>query len=71
LNEAALGGGYRVLGAIDIGDSKVAVSLAEWSVSSYDEAIVSLSPMVGSMKFDSKVGPQVLCFFNNFPTKVD
>ena len=51
-----------MLGASDIGDSKVAVSLAEWSVSSYDEAIVSLGPTVGSMTFDLKVGPKYSAF---------
>jgi hypothetical protein len=38
----------------DIGDSRLGVSLAEWSVSRYDQAIVSLGFMVGSMNFDWK-----------------
>ncbi len=37
-------------------------SLAEWSVSRYDEAIVSLSFLVSSMNSDSKIVPQTLCF---------
>jgi hypothetical protein len=44
----------------DIGDS--GVGLAEWSVSGYDEATVSLGFMVGSMNFDLKIAPQTLCF---------
>jgi hypothetical protein len=46
----------------DIGDSRLGVSLAEWSVSGYDEAIVSLGFMLGSMNFDLKIAPQTLCF---------
>ena len=46
----------------DIGDSRLGVSLAEWSVSGYDEAIVSLDFMVGSINFDLKIAPQTLCF---------
>jgi hypothetical protein len=37
-------------------------SLEELSVSRYDEAIVSLGFIVGSMNFDLKVPPQVLFF---------
>ncbi len=46
----------------DIGDSRLGVSLAEWSVSGYDEVIVSPGFMVGSMNFDLKIAPQTLCF---------
>ena len=42
--------------------SRVVPSLAEWSVSRYDEAIVSLGFMVRSMNFDLKLAPQVLLF---------
>jgi hypothetical protein len=35
---------------------------AEWSVSRYDEAIVSLGFMVRSMNFDLKLAPQILFF---------
>jgi hypothetical protein len=35
-------------------------SLEEFSFSRYDEAIVNLGFMVGSMNFDLKVSPQVL-----------
>jgi hypothetical protein len=37
-------------------------SLAEWSVSRYDEAIVSLSFFGYSMNSDSKIVPATLCF---------
>jgi hypothetical protein len=37
-------------------------SLEEWSVSRYDEAIVSLGFMVKSTNFDLRVFPQVLFF---------
>jgi len=37
-------------------------SLAEWPVSRYDEAIVSLGFMVRSMNFDLKLAPQILFF---------
>ena len=37
-------------------------SLAEQSVSRYDQAIVSLGFMVRSMNFDLKVAPQLLFF---------
>ena len=36
--------------------------LAEWSVSRYDEAILSLSFLVSSMNSDSKIVPQTLFF---------
>ena len=41
-----------------IGDSNS--SLEEFSVWRYDEAIVSLGFMIGSMNFDLQVSPQVL-----------
>jgi hypothetical protein len=37
-------------------------SLAEWPVSRYDEAIVSLGFMVRSMNFDLKLAQQILFF---------
>jgi hypothetical protein len=37
-------------------------SLAEWSVSRYDEAIVSLGFGVRSMNFDLKLAPQIFFF---------
>ena len=49
----------------DIGGSRLRVetgSLAEWSVSRYDEAIVSLGLMVRSMNLDLKVVPEILSF---------
>jgi hypothetical protein len=49
----------------DIGDSRLRVetrSLAEWSVSRYDEVIVSLSFLVSSMNSHSKIVPRTLCF---------
>ena len=36
--------------------------LAEWPVSRYDEAIVSLGFMVRSMNFDLKLAPQIFFF---------
>ena len=44
----------------DIGDSEG--SIAERSVSGYDEAIMSLGFMVRSMNFDLKIAPQTRCF---------
>jgi len=53
----------------DIGDSEI--SIAEWSVSDYDEAIVSLGLMVrfDELRFEDRTAKPL--FFNNFQTKVD
>jgi hypothetical protein len=53
------GGRYRVPKGRDIGDSRPR-SLAEWSVSRYDEAILSF--LVSSMNSHSKIVPRTLCF---------
>jgi hypothetical protein len=37
-------------------------ALVEWFVSGYDEAIMSLGFMAGSMNFDLKIALQTLCF---------
>ena len=52
-------------------DSVSVLSLAECSVSGYDEAMVSLGFMVRSMNFDMKVAPLSALLCNNFQTKVD
>jgi hypothetical protein len=55
----------------DIGDSRLGVSLAEWFVSGYDEAIVSPSFMswIDELRFEDRTANTLL--FNNFQTKVD
>jgi hypothetical protein len=61
-----------VLEASGIGDSRRAYEqiLAEWFISRYDEAIVSLGFMVRSMNFNLK-RPANPHLFNNFQTEVD
>ena len=43
--------------------------LQEWSVSRYDEAILSLGFMIRSMNSDLKVAPQVLFFSKTSKSK--
>src|SRR2546428_12845286 len=62
------GGRYRVLDTSDIGDFETR-SLEEWSVSRYDEAVVTPCFMVKSMNFDFGAAPPSALLFNNFPTK--